>query len=99
MTPEGVNRIAAAMRKAKGTGEILPDERNMWLICIDRIADELWNIPNFNRSKFLTACGVYSSLPREGPFDDQKSPAQDVCADAWTNGSRPPSRSRKQRRP
>jgi hypothetical protein len=62
MTPEGVNRIAAAMRKAKGTGEILPDERNMWLICIDRIADELWNIPNFNRSKFLTACGVYSSL-------------------------------------
>jgi hypothetical protein len=98
MTPEGVSRIAAAMRRAKGSGEILPDERNMWLICIDRIADELWNIPNFDRSKFLIACGVYPGLPRGGPLDDQKPPAQDVCTDARTNGSRPPSQGRKERR-
>lgn len=91
MTPKEIDRIAAAMCRAKGTGDFLSDERNMWLICINRIADELWNAPNFNRTNFLIACGVYPALQCGGLSDDKKPPPLDVRSSARIPGSRPPS--------
>ena len=86
MTRKEIDRIAAALCRAKGTGDFLSDERNMWLICINRIADELSNIPNFDRTEFLVACGVYPALQRGGLSDVKKQTPRDIPSPR-SNGS------------
>lgn len=57
MTRKEINLIAEALRRARGTGYIYPEEKNMWEMCVGGIAEQLECLPNFDRAKFWIACG------------------------------------------
>jgi hypothetical protein len=81
--------VALSTRSTKGLSHDTQGDRPH-RGCLGRIADELSNIPNFDRTEFLVACGVYPALQRGGLSDVKKQTPRDIPSPR-PNGSGSPS--------